>query len=577
MEIDRSEKLRALNMIWNAAKDYSILPSFKVYDARGRADIYWNSIIGAVYRHFDFSRIEALFRSFEGDASEYQLKNLLWLGLESAAYFRERGERPVLDELRLEYARAVLAERPKPDPLLFERVQRASCALIAGERPDCSEYCLKLCELLSFSADMDTEMVIARAKEIFSLYLHFEAEEKAKKEEAAPESGRSLHIPFLRLGKKGAQRGGEGRASSRLFASGSAEYSSESGSDPESINVRLSAFNMRSEDELRAYMENFFGASVYNSSQLSSMEKELCSGRHSGCHLHFTRGVFKDKKGFKGKDDYLKMSALRQRDKNRAYYEERRTEAEHHISSLASRIRNSMLTHLQSSAVKSNSGILCAGRVWREEYLNDMKIFQKELKGECGELSVDILLDASSSQAKRQERLATQAYIIAESLSRCAIPVRLYSFCSLRGFTVFRIFRDYNETDKNAEVFNYFTSGCNRDGLALRVSHDMLLKSPYEHKLLIILSDVRPNGVQRVRTENGEYKNYSDELAVRDTAAELRSAERDGISVLCVFTGEEDALPSAKLIYGTGFTRIKELEHFADAVGTLIQEEIKNL
>lgn len=46
MEILESEQRRARNLIWNTAGDYSFEPDFKAYDAEGRADLYWNSIIG---------------------------------------------------------------------------------------------------------------------------------------------------------------------------------------------------------------------------------------------------------------------------------------------------------------------------------------------------------------------------------------------------------------------------------------------------------------------------------------------------------------------------------------------------
>jgi hypothetical protein len=62
-----------------------------------------------------------------------------------------------------------------------------------------------------------------------------------------------------------------------------------------------------------------------------------------------------------------------------------------------------------------------------------------------GDLSVDILLDASTSQKDRQETVSSQGYIIAESLTKCGIPCRVMSFCSMTGYTIVRIFRDYNE------------------------------------------------------------------------------------------------------------------------------------
>ncbi len=102
------------------------------------------------------------------------------------------------------------------------------------------------------------------------------------------------------------------------------------------------------------------------------------------------------------------------------------------------------------------------------------------------------LLDASTSQIDRQAVVAAQGYMIAESLTRCHIPVRVSSFCSLSGYTVVTRYRDYYETDKNDRIFNYFTTGCNRDGLAIRALAKGLEDSPCEHKLVILLSDVSP-------------------------------------------------------------------------------------
>lgn len=61
MDILDSEKRRARNIIWNAARDYSFEPEFKVYDEDGRADLYWNSIIGAARKNYGADTIDALF------------------------------------------------------------------------------------------------------------------------------------------------------------------------------------------------------------------------------------------------------------------------------------------------------------------------------------------------------------------------------------------------------------------------------------------------------------------------------------------------------------------------------------
>ena len=66
MEILNNEKRRARNLIWNAAEDYTFEPDFKAYDQDGRADRYWNSIIGTVRKDFGPDAFADLFQSFEG-------------------------------------------------------------------------------------------------------------------------------------------------------------------------------------------------------------------------------------------------------------------------------------------------------------------------------------------------------------------------------------------------------------------------------------------------------------------------------------------------------------------------------
>ena len=60
-----------------------------------------------------------------------------------------------------------------------------------------------------------------------------------------------------------------------------------------------------------------------------------------------------------------------------------------------------------------------------------------------------------------------------------------------------------------------------------------------------------------------------------DTALEVRRARADGIAVVCVFTGNDEDVPSAKMVYGRDFARIQSLDKFADTVGMLIQNQLK--
>ena len=64
-EVSELQKKRAVNIIWNGAQKYDFSPDFKAFDKDGQAELYWNTIIGAVRRHYDYPQIEKVFLSFQ--------------------------------------------------------------------------------------------------------------------------------------------------------------------------------------------------------------------------------------------------------------------------------------------------------------------------------------------------------------------------------------------------------------------------------------------------------------------------------------------------------------------------------
>lgn len=110
--------------------------------------------------------------------------------------------------------------------------------------------------------------------------------------------------------------------------------------------------------------------------------------------------------------------------------------------------------------------------------------------------------------------------------------------------------RRFREYDENAEadwkILEFTSSSSNRDGLALRAAADGLLQRPEENKILIMLSDGRPNDVVLNRPNVKNPAVYTGEYAVKDTAAEVRRLRSQGISVLGVFAGEEQDLSAER-------------------------------
>ena len=434
-----------------------------------------------------------------------------------------------------------------------------------GQEPRLSAYDKKLLDELEFSPELDTDAIVQRAQELFQRWFQIKtAQHKAER-------------GFRLFGLKRQSGGKKGRF--RKFGIGFADHPKHAYSgDEELLRQEDAPATKLTAAELRAFMTGKYGMPMLSEQESMELERKLCTGNHTNCHLHITKGVPGKEKIRNAFEALRKDQERRQHDANRRYYQEHLAENRSSIARLAAKIQNSILLYLQPSELRADAGQLDGSRVWRAAKLQDGSVFKRTEQGNMGDLSVDILLDASTSQETRQARVATQGYIIAEALTRCGIPCRVMSFCSMTGYTILRVFRDYGEARANEKIFEYVSNGCNRDGLAVRTVHELMNSSPYEHKVLILLSDVKPHDAVRIPSEDsGEYTPYEQEAGVRDTASEVRRARADGIAVVCVFTGEEKDVPNARLVYAKDFTKIPSVDLLADAVGTLLQNQIRNL
>lgn len=574
MEILDSEKRRARNLIWNAAGDYHFEPDFKAYDDEGRADLYWNSIIGAVRKNYGPETIDALFAAFHGCRDEALYEQLVWLGLENAVYQRESPRRLALPALRRRYARWVLSQCAGiGDGELLPRLEEAHFRRALGEDPAMTKEDRKLLDSLEFSGELDGPQLSQAALDFLHDHFGF-VPGKTQAEEA---EALRKHRPWFLFGRS---RALDGLPAVRTFGFGYGEHlvaGQGGGPNAEPVQRRLTDRNLaQTEEALRNYMRDYFGAPLLSEGERRTLEQSLCIGEHKNCHLYYTQGDDEPGRRLKGYAAAQRRNALRQAEKNREAYEADAVRHRASIVRLTARIRNAMLAYLQPTVVRTASGTLDPGRIWRGVYLDDDKVFTKIQQSDPGQLAVDLLLDASSSQVDRQAVVAAQGYMIAEALTRCHIPVRVTSFCSLSGYTVLTRYRDYQEQDRNERIFRYFTTGCNRDGLAIRALAREIEESSYEHKLVILLSDAKPNDVIQLYRD-GAYVDYARDNGIENTAMEVRSLLFRDIPVICVFTGNDDDIPAAHTIYGRNFARIRSLDQFADTVGTLIQNQIRSL
>ena len=569
-EITELQKRRAENIIWNCAGSYEFTPDFKAYDKDGLADLYWNCIIGAVRKHYDYSLLEPVLRSFsqyDEDADTYE--GLFWIGLENCTYQHELADRPVLAKLRSDYAReSVEALKYADDYRLLECISLGHWQRAAGLPVSIPKYDTALLDELEFSPELTTEEIVERAKKLFEKWFQIVAEEKKQ-------TKRKMIFPgFARHGNRKA------KTRYRKFGIGIADHpdniyggANADGQDEREIKTSLTA------TELREFMETKYGRSMYTPTRTAELEKQLCSGSHELCHLLFTAGDRVDASQIQnGFEALSRQREAAQIEKNRKFFSDNYMQNHLQIIKLADNIRNSVLMYLEPNPVKTNAGLLNGQLVWRAVKLHDERVFTKLENDNLGNLCVDILLDSSTSQKERTDIISSQAYIIAESLTSCHIPCRVMSFCSMTGYTVLRVFREYNRPADNKRIFEYVSNGCNRDGLAIRAAHTLINESGYDHKLLIILSDVKPNDVVKIHSSGEqEFIPYEKTAGLTDTAFEVRRAHADGISVICIFTGDDEDLPAAKMVYGQDFVRIRSFDKLADTVGMLIRNRIKNL
>ena len=320
------------------------------------------------------------------------------------------------------------------------------------------------------------------------------------------------------------------------------------------------------------YVELNYGKSYLSEAEEKKINYQMCRGVHSDCSLYFTEGILKNPV----KSNYQYEYAKRLRNKNIWLYHDKHRIVKHNITVLTETLRKSLVLRSETQTVLSDRGMIVPSRLWRIGRTNDAKLFQQELKGEISDFVVDVLIDASGSQMKRQGDVALQAYIISEALSNVDIPHRVMSFCTFWDYTIMHRFRRYDDPrSENDNIFNYVTSSNNRDGLAIRTAGYDLLQREEEKKIMIILSDGRPYDVIINRPNAKNPEPYQGKAAIADTATEVRRLRNLDVSVLGVFAGEEKDLVTEKKIFGKDFAYIRDIANFSKIVGRYLTKQLE--
>ena len=281
------ENRRADNQVWNGAGDYGLRADFQAFGPEGEADLYFNTVIGLLYRYCDYGKLKPLFNTFQSQTSGAFYGDLFWLGLEGYVFRRAEKDRPVLAQLRRDYAQRVTAqprkgaEREGIQNLRWLWFRRA-----LGERAQEDAWERGVLDDLTFPASCTEQELCARMEALLHKWFH-RARRSVTDRQWAAFAGRDI----LQKGKK---QGGLVRSTAlrRLGqpGGGPAEEEGRKFFWQRRLLLRLGSGKTR-EEVLRSYVENCFGTSMLTPPETAAAEKLLCTGAHQNCRLHFTRGV----------------------------------------------------------------------------------------------------------------------------------------------------------------------------------------------------------------------------------------------------------------------------------------------
>lgn len=323
--------------------------------------------------------------------------------------------------------------------------------------------------------------------------------------------------------------------------------------------------------KMHSYIELNYGRSYMSEMEQERLNRRVCRGVHADCKLYFTDGILENAV----RENNTFVIAKRTWEMNRRFYQQNQRISRQNINALGDILKRSLQARNEEDRMEASYGTIIPRKLWKVGRSEDSKLFVRDLKKNNTDFVVDVLIDASGSQRGRQHLVALQGYILSAALSRAGIPHRVLGFCSFWDHTVMRRFREYDDAqDADWRLLQFVSSANNRDGLAIRAAADGLLSRPEENKVLIVLSDGRPNDqvVNRPNVKNPAV--YTGEYAVQDTAAEVRRLRSQGVSVLGVFAGEEADLTAERRIFGKDFAYIRDISTFAHVVGRYLKKQV---
>lgn len=179
---------------------------------------------------------------------------------------------------------------------------------------------------------------------------------------------------------------------------------------------------------------------------------------------------------------------------------------------------------------------------------NNGRIFKRNQLPESKDIAISVLVDQSGSMSGTRIAKALEMSLIIEDFCRgLDIPLSITGHRDSGGCQIYDFIRfDDNSKNRKYGLLEMTSGGCNRDGLALRYVIQNLLQREEERKLLILISDGRPNS-----------QNYSGRAAEVDLSEAKKEFERKGGRLIAAAIGDDKDI--IKRIYQDSFLDISEI------------------
>ena len=209
-----------------------------------------------------------------------------------------------------------------------------------------------------------------------------------------------------------------------------------------------------------------------------------------------------------------------------------------------------------------------------DAYRPDQRYFaSRKLPQDLPDMAVSVLVDHSGSMNGTRIETAMKASLLLHSFcTGLNIPVAVAGHNAVNGGggVNYMIYADYEQISGKdryraakmaASITRMKANHCNRDGLALKIAAELLGRRPEQVKLLMIISDGRPN-----------HDGYGGEEAAKDIQGILRKARQEGIEVIACAIGDDK--DNIKTIYGDSFVDISDLGRLPKTLVNIVKKRI---